>query len=115
MLFLPKQGRFLACPLARCLLLCGAGAQATRATRRKSTRSLAADNICNNISINNNNTRTYNIIDIHNNIKSILAATLQILDRKAMVMTMLINVNQEAKTGRSALINVDLSDLSNQH
>ena len=87
MLFLPKQGRFLACPLARCLLLCGAGAQATRATRRKSTRSLAADNICNNISINNNNTRTYNIIDIHNNIKSILAATLQMLDREAMVMT----------------------------
>ena len=112
MLFLPKQGRFLACPLARCLLLCGAGAQTTRATRRKSTRSLAADNICNNISINNNNTKTYNIIDIHNNIKSILAAILQMLDRKAMVMN---NVNQTAETGRSALINVDLLDLSNQH
>ena len=98
MLFLTKQGRFLACPLARCLLLCGAGAQATRATRRKSTRSLAADNICNNISINNNNTRTYNIIDIHNNIKSILAAILQMLDRKAMVMTMMNNANQAAET-----------------
>ena len=95
MLFLPKQGRFLACPLARCLLLCGAGAQATRATRRKSTRSLAADIICNNISINNNNNRTYNI---HNNIKSILAAILQMLDRKAMVMTMMNNVNQAAET-----------------
>ena len=112
MLFLPKQGRFLACPLARCLLLCGAGAQATRATIRKSTRSLAADNICSNISINNNNTMTYNIVDIHNNIKSILAAILQMLDRKAMVMN---NVNQTAETGRSALINVDLLDLSNQH
>ena len=60
------------------LLLCGAGAHATRATRRRSTRSLAADNICSNISINNNNTRTYNIIDIHNNIKSILAAGLYV-------------------------------------
>ena len=89
MLFLPKQGRFLACPLARCLLLCGAGAQTTRATSRRSMRSLAADNICNNISINNNNTRTYNIIDIHNNIRSILAAILQMLDRKAMVITMM--------------------------
>ena len=107
MLFLPNaRNVILACPLARCLLLCGAGAQATRATSRRSMRSLAADNICNNISINNNNNRTYNI---HNNIKSIL----QMLDRKAMVMTMMNNVNQAAETGRSPLINVDLLDLSN--
>ena len=107
MLFLPNaRNVILACPLARCLLLCGAGAQATRVTRRRSMRSLAADNICNNISINNNNNRTYNI---HNNIKSIL----QMLDRKAMVMTMMNNVNQAAETGRSPLINVDLLDLSN--
>ena len=110
MFFLPKQGRFLACPLARCLLLCGAGAHNTRATRRKSTRSLAADNICNNISINNNNTRTYNIIDIHNNIKSILAAGLYVGQEGYGDYN---DVNQAAETGRSPLINVDLLDLSN--
>ena len=55
--------------------------------------------------INNSNTRGYNIIDIrnniiniHNNMMSILAAILQMLDRKAMVMTIMSNVNQVAET-----------------
>ena len=98
------------------LLLCGAGAHATRATRRRSTRSLAADNICNNISIYNKNTRTYSIIDILNNIKFNVGS--KPLD---VAQECYGDDNDEqcksgtAKTGRSALINVNLLYLSKQH